>query len=133
MKPTVCIDFDGVIHSYTSGWKDIDVISDVPVPGAFDAIRRFLRDGWEVCIFSSRSNSAKGLLAMQEWMRGFGLEENEKTGCGTAWMLEVRFPQHKPAATISIDDRGLNFDGDWSKFDPHTLRGYRPWNKPITG
>lgn len=133
MKPTVCIDFDGVVHSYTTGWRDIDVIPDVPVPGAFDAIRRFQRDGWEVCIFSSRSNSAKGLLAMREWMHRFGLEEHEKIGCGIGWMLEVRFPQHKPAATISIDDRGLNFDGDWSKFDPHTLRGYRPWNKPITG
>lgn len=32
------IDFDGVIHSYTSRWKGVDVIPDMPVPGAFEAL-----------------------------------------------------------------------------------------------
>jgi len=39
-KPILCLDFDGVIHSYSSGWKGADVIPDPPVPGAFDFIRR---------------------------------------------------------------------------------------------
>ena len=32
-KPIVVLDFDGVIHSYKSGWKGADVIPDEPVPG----------------------------------------------------------------------------------------------------
>lgn len=29
-KPILCLDFDGVIHSYASGWKGADVIPDPP-------------------------------------------------------------------------------------------------------
>lgn len=132
MKPIACIDFDGVIHSYTSGWKDIDVIADPPVHGAFDAIRRFQKDGWEVAIFSSRSTSAKGIAAMREWIHRWGLQEHEAIGCGIAWMLDLRFPQHKPAAMISIDDRAIQFTGHWDLYDPSKLREFKPWNKRTT-
>lgn len=128
-KPTVCIDFDGVVHSYTSGWTALDVAPDPPVPGAFDAIRRFLDDGWQVAIFSSRSASPFGLAAMRNWLTLWATAEDLETGCGMSWTQFVTFPQHKPPATISIDDRGLTFDGDWSQFVPASLRNFVPWNK----
>ena len=39
-KPILCLDFDGVIHSYSSGWKGAAVIPDPPVDGAM----RFIWD-----------------------------------------------------------------------------------------
>lgn len=33
MNKVISFDFDGVIHSYTSGWKGADIIPDVPVKG----------------------------------------------------------------------------------------------------
>ena len=33
MKQTVVFDFDGVIHSYKSGWRGASIIPDPPVPG----------------------------------------------------------------------------------------------------
>lgn len=35
-KPILNFDFDGVCHSYTSGWQSADTIPDDPVPGLFD-------------------------------------------------------------------------------------------------
>lgn len=41
---TICIDFDGVLHSYTSGWQGEDVASDPPVPGAIEWLREMIRN-----------------------------------------------------------------------------------------
>lgn len=55
-KPILCLDFDGVIHSYSSGWQGAACVTDPPVDGSLEflsnAILRF-----KVAIFSSRSKS----------------------------------------------------------------------------
>ena len=38
MKYTVVLDFDGVIHSYSSGWRGKTCIPDPPVPGIREEI-----------------------------------------------------------------------------------------------
>lgn len=124
-KPIVCIDFDGVVHSYTSPFNLLDA-SDPPVPGAFDAIRRFQEDGWETAIYSSRSHAPIGLRVMRDWLTRWAQAEGRDN---ILWTAEVVFPMHKPPAVISIDDRGLTFNGDWSAFDPAKLREFKPWNK----
>lgn len=78
-KPILYLNFDGVIDSYTSGWKGADVIPDQPVPGAIafiiDAVGVF-----EVHIFSSRSgidggeNVKSGICAMQDWLHKWVIE-----------------------------------------------------------
>ena len=39
MKKTVVFDFDGVIHSYASGWKGTTCIPDPPVHGIEKALK----------------------------------------------------------------------------------------------
>ena len=67
-KPILCLDFDGVIHSYTSGWGGAGQVSDPPVEGAVDFIISAM-EHFEIHIFSSRSNQEGGIRAMQMWLR----------------------------------------------------------------
>lgn len=39
----------------------------------------------------------------------------------------IKFPLFKPAAMVSIDDRAINFDGNWPEIS--SLLSFRPWNK----
>lgn len=58
MKKRILVDFDGVIHSYRSGWKGLDVIPDPPVENAIKWLETICGDErFEVSIYSSRSCS----------------------------------------------------------------------------
>ena len=49
-KPILCMDFDGVIHSYESGWRGATIIPDVPVEGALEFLKAAIEPGdrdWE--------------------------------------------------------------------------------------
>ena len=123
-KPILCLDFDGVIHSYTSGWKGADKVSDPPVPGAFSFIRE-AANHFDVQIYSSRSGQPGGIEAMRHW-----IEEHDQYV--TQEVLPnvidlVSFPSSKPSAFLTIDDRALPFDGTWPEIQ--ILKEFKPWNK----
>lgn len=131
MKPTLCLDFDGVIHSYTSGWKGVACIPDPPVPGAIRFIEAAQDAGWIVAVYSTRSRSLRGRWAMRRWLDRWAHEE---MGCGTFThdLLDaIRWPWFKPSAFLTIDDRAITFTGEWP--DPAGLFNFRPWNKPADG
>lgn len=127
--PILCLDFDGVLHSYTSGWKGADNIPDPPVPGAM----KFLWEAnkyFEIAIFSSRSNQPGGINAMQTWLvkhMGDWFKENLYDIKGLTFVEELSFPNHKPPAMITIDDRAIQFTGEWPA--PKQLLEFKPWNK----
>jgi hypothetical protein len=132
-KPILCLDFDGVIHSYTSGWKGADVIPDPPVSGTFQFIVT-AQESFRVAIFSSRSNQPGGREAMQKWLEDWFREwasENSDRWPSEEWrqksLDEIEWPTEKPAAFLTIDDRAITFNGKWP--DPALLLHFRPWNK----
>lgn len=118
MKPMLCLDFDGVIHSYKSGWRGGDIIPDQPVKGAIEfltiAVERFT-----VVIFSSRSNMPNGIEAMKHWLRYFGIKDTV--------LKEIGFPTEKPPAMVTLDDRTITFTGVWPSLDE--LIKFKPWYK----
>lgn len=132
-NPIICVDFDGVIHSYTSGWQGIDVIQDPPVPGAIQFLESHLpvpdsicamagqHEGPIVQIYSSRSKSWRGRRAMKKY-----LVEN---GLHPAYISEgiLKFPKEKPAAFLTIDDRAICFDGTFPT--TQEMMDFKPWNK----
>lgn len=129
-KPILCLDFDGVVHSYQSGWKGARNIPDPPVAGALDFMLAALEDGWDVVIHSSRARYCGGIRAMRRWLYRHAYEAGiwYEKGLGMSEGLEfVRFVHWKPSALISIDDRALTFKGEWPKLE--SLKEFRPWNK----
>lgn len=138
-KPILCLDFDGVIHSYTTGWKGADQIPDPPVDGFFEwaieARKHFL-----LAIYSSRTGLPGGVEAMRLWLDRHMREHFEKhpelrerlrdDGGGP---LGFAFPRDKPPAFLTIDDRVVCFEGTWP--DPQKLLAFQPWNKrgPVDG
>ncbi len=131
-KPILCLDFDGVIHSYASGWKGADVIPDPPVSGALQFIVAAM-EHFTVAIFSSRSCQPGGLGAMQQWLGYWSVDEVHGMPHDFdhgAWG-SIKWPTEKPAAFITIDDRALTFDGTWPSID--SLKDFKPWNKREIG
>ena len=127
-KPILCLDFDGVIHSYTSGWKGADVVSDPPVPGALQFIAEAMQH-FTVAIFSSRSHQSGGRTAMVEWLGYWSVDPDYGMPSDfdhAAWSA-IQWSVTKPPAFLTIDDRALTFTGCWP--DIATLKNFKPWNK----
>jgi hypothetical protein len=127
-RPTICLDFDGVIHSYESGWKGAGVIPDPPVLGAIAFIEKMQAEGFTVAIHSSRSSSLRGRWAMKKWLEPhviehFGVDRVAADDC----LVTLRWPWFKPASIVTIDDRAIAFDGTWPTAE--AIRSFRPWNK----
>lgn len=120
-KPTICIDFDGVIHSYEKGWQEGVIYGEV-VPGFFEWMER-AKHMFTLVVYSSRSKDPKQLDEMDYWLRKRYYDVSDQP-------LPLTFAHEKPAAFLTIDDRAVLFKGDWGAdyLDPRALRGFKPWN-----
>lgn len=117
-KPILSLDFDGVCHSYASGWQGADVVSDPPVDGLFEFLEA-ANEKFNIHIFSTRSQQEGGIDAMMDW---FVEHEGDSTV-----VKELFFPTEKPPALVGLDDRVLLFEGDWPDVDE--LADFEPWTK----
>jgi hypothetical protein len=121
-KPILCLDFDGVCHSYTTPWVDTHIIPDPPVPGMWRFLERAIHH-FDVHIYSSRSALPIGIAAMRQWFLTHA-ESGYQKDIVNKWL---KFPSTKPPAFLTLDDRALLFTGMWP--DPITLLDFKPWNK----
>lgn len=97
MPKRICVDFDGVLHRFDSGWQGADQIPDLPVDGAIEGLHRLCDDPEiEVAIYSSRSSDPRGIQAMKEWLaywEGVWREENQIAPNDGRWLTErCKFP-----------------------------------------
>jgi len=125
-KPLLVLDFDGVIHSYTSGWKGAATVPDPPVPDAIAFLREAVKV-FRVAIYSSRSGQLGGIEAMAEWLGLQVMLERLSDDEDLAWATAIEWPTEKPAAFVGIDDRVLTFTGNWPTIQE--LLAFKPWNK----
>lgn len=128
-KPIILVDFDGVIHSYKSGWKGMSNISDEPNPGAIEWLKKVLptpepishfisEPPVRVMIYSSRSKNLFGRQAMKKWFKKY---------LGPEYLEVLKFPLFKPAAFLTIDDRCICFNGTFPTIQD--ILEFKPWNK----
>lgn len=116
-KETVVFDFDGVIHSYISGWQGADIIPDPPVSGIANALREIHNAGYEIVVVSTRCVSQDGIEAVREW-----LYRNDML----LWVDKIC--KEKPPAIVYIDDRAICFDGHPDKL-LNMIQTFTPWYK----
>lgn len=135
-RKILCLDFDGVCHSYTSGWQGAAVCNDPPVAGLFEFLEQ-ASEHFDIAIFSSRSHQPGGIEAMKRWFHNHYSVYRQEQRIAAGWQsgiddavflpLWLVFPANKPPAHVSIDDRGITFAGVWPEID--LLLNFTPWNK----
>lgn len=105
-KKTIAIDFDGVIHKYSQGWKD-GAVYDEPIEFAFDTINQLLKE-FNVFILSTRNSKQ-----IEEWLIKWGAPFKFEIieGDSIFWNKDgvVGITNRKLAAMAYIDDRAYYF------------------------
>lgn len=130
-KLIICIDFDGVIHSYEKGWKG-GVIYGTVVSGFFEWVFS-ARDHFNLAIYSSRSKTAEGIQEMKTWLGDELIDWKTRNFHDIKlppYLDDFEFAHEKPPAFLTLDDRALTFNGLWD--DPtyavSQLLSFKPWN-----
>lgn len=95
MPKTVCLDFDGVMNTYT-GWQGPDVLFE-PRPGLREFLESLRQSGFEVVVLSTR-NPAR----ISNWLIDNNLND-----------LVKGVTDLKPPAVVYLDDRAVCFKGDF--------------------
>jgi hydroxymethylpyrimidine pyrophosphatase-like HAD family hydrolase len=106
LPKTVAIDFDGTLNEYKE-WGD-GKIKNNPLEGAVEAINTISSLGYKVVIYTCRmnvevNNVIEQLPMLQNWLKENNLEFVEISMTG------------KPIADIYIDDRAIEFKGNWNE------------------
>jgi hypothetical protein len=103
-KVTIAIDFDGVLHSFKSGWQGHGKISDPPVEGAIEWLKMLIHSDKVVpSIYSARSWKLFGNRRMKKWLMKYGLTKKE--------VKRLKFWRRKPIDDFILDDRCEKFTG----------------------
>ena len=91
---TIAIDFDGVIHKYSKGWRGLYNVYDPPNDGAIESIKKLKERGYRLVIFSSRP-----VEPINKWLEKYELE---------SYFDEVT--NTKTPARVYIDDKAYHFE-----------------------
>ena len=119
-KRTICIDFDGVVHDYSSGWQGEDVFGQM-IPNADTGTSVLKQKGWTVIIFTTRKKTDE----LEKWLKEHNItydyiNENPGQPDGTSGKI---------MADVYLDDRGICFRGRWDSWLVREILDFEPWQE----
>lgn len=94
-QPIACVDFNGVLDSYT-GWQGPSHF-DPPREGAREFLEALRARGFQVVVFTTRYEGD-----VWGWLKTYNLDA-----------LISAVTDRKPAAHVFVDDRAICFKGDF--------------------
>lgn len=112
----IVFDFDGVIHSYTSGWQGADNIPDPPVGGIKELLEKIKDLGYAIWIVTTRASTIEGTHAVIDYLKKYDIPYYTVTDI-------------KPSALVYIDDRALTFTGDTSENFLNKIINFKTYQK----
>lgn len=108
----IAVDFDGVIARYDH-WEGFGVFGDI-IPGTIEALEHLQANGWQIIVYTAR----KELELIREY-----LIEEAVPFCYVT--------NQKPPAHVYVDDRAIQFRGNWDEILPQ-LEDFEPWYRRPT-
>lgn len=116
---TICIDIDGTISRYIE-WVDSKTFGEV-LPHCAETIHHLKADGWYVIIYTTRADKKEIQTFLEANNVPFdsinenpNQPDNAKGG--------------KPYADVYVDDRAIQFDGDWAGAY-EKITGFKSWEE----
>lgn len=116
---TICIDIDGTISHYIE-WVDSKTFGEV-LPHCAETIHHLKADGWFVIIYTTRADKdeiKKFLDANNVPFDAINENPNQPSNAKGG----------KPIADVYIDDRAIQFDGDWEGAYSK-ITGFKSWEE----
>lgn len=109
-KLTILLDIDGVVASYPFAKGDTydETKMGEPLPGAVKAVQR-LHAHYKLVIFTTRKEEV-----VKPWLEKHNIPFDDYF--------------HKPLNWVIIDDRAIQFNGDWNDILKQ-IGQFQPWHK----
>lgn len=93
-RPTLCVDFDGVIHDYDPAkWPKMGL----PKPGCNQALQELVDRGYRIVVWTSRASKKENIDHVRDWLDYYDIPYHDISGV-------------KINAVAYIDDRGIRFE-----------------------
>ena len=114
-KQIISFDFDGVIHSYKSGWQGAEVIPDPIVPGIDKVINDLREAGYYIVVVTTRCSYSAARAAIRKYLEDNNIQVDGITSI-------------KEPCLVHIDDRTICFNGQTDGL-VEQIKNFKPWHK----
>jgi len=115
----IAVDFDATIHEHLSTFSDWVTIADPPVAFAKNAMQQLKDDGWYIIVHTARIIDFSTAEAVKTWLARHEIPYDE------IWL-----DFSKPYADIYLDDKGLQFNGDWLQ-TLEDIKNFKNWREGL--